>query len=276
MAAHASGFHHRDLRPSKIILDDSNNAFICGVARADNAIGDALLERAKTSTKGFTLTAEQAHYLVPEHCYPLDESDIEEQSDQYMLGLLAYEVLTRQYPATLRNSYEDVMEGELPLFQQLPPLHQLVPGCPHSLSAVIEKMVSISPRDRYAHLPDALDAIRSLLPVTLTFARESYRRCIEAAGEEQEFFRYFYEVFRERCPAAGQMFRRFTKSKWARQYRLLQEGILLLLAYARTPAAAQREPNVLTRIAQEHGDEGLGVGRNWLDDFRRHARRNGL
>jgi serine/threonine protein kinase len=262
----ACGVRYRELLPSKILVNDTGDAFICGLAKPAGAVGGALLRRAKSF--GRALTPEQTYYLVPEHCYPLP--DLDGKAEQYLLGLIVYEMLTRELPRTLENPVA-VEQGEDPQFIPLAPLYQrseTVPGCPRLLSDVVMKMVSVDPRDRWPHLSDALEVLRELEPlVDLTLARDSYVRCMSRPDLEESFFRSFYASFQKRRPAAVRLFERFTSGDWNRQYVLVKEAGLLLFAFAAAPGSARTEPNVLSRLAALHGPAGLNVEHSWYDDF---------
>jgi len=261
---HARSIHLRDLRPSKILIEDNGHASICGLSKPDIAVGGALLQRVKNT--GRKLTPEQAHYLVPEHFNLLSGPDSDEQSDQYLLGLVAYEIFTLALPPTLTNPAA-VVEGETPQFKKLE-LGDTVPGCPRALSEAITRMTSINPHDRFPRLLDALDVLRDLQPVDLVLARESYARCTLTADREKLFFESFYATLRTACPEAGVRFKRFTPNRWRRLHGLLKEAVLLLFAYAAAPSSARGEPNVLSRIAAMHGGDGkLSLQAAWFDEF---------
>jgi hemoglobin-like flavoprotein len=80
-------------------------------------------------------------------------------------------------------------------------------------------------------------------------AKASYQRCQEIP----RFFEMFYERFFVACPAARPM---FAKTDFARQHRLLQHAIGLLLAYDDQRADG---PNLLSRVAERHGRNDLKV-----------------
>jgi hemoglobin-like flavoprotein len=83
----------------------------------------------------------------------------------------------------------------------------------------------------------------------VVLAKESYQRCLGAP----EFFPAFYQRFFESCPAARPM---FARTDFARQHKLLQHAIGLLLSYN---ATSHTEPNLLTRVAERHGRGQLEV-----------------
>lgn len=91
----------------------------------------------------------------------------------------------------------------------------------------------------------------------VAIARASYQRCQQAP----RFFEAFYERFFEACPASRPM---FAHTDFARQHRLLQHAIGLLLSYHNL---GDEEPNILTRVAERHGKDGLKVDPSYYPLF---------
>jgi hemoglobin-like flavoprotein len=93
----------------------------------------------------------------------------------------------------------------------------------------------------------------------VALAKASYQRCQQAP----DFFATFYQRFFEACPVARPM---FVNTDFARQHKLLQHAIGLLLAYDQQPKDG---PNLLTRVAERHGRDDLKVDPAYFDDFLR-------
>lgn len=87
-------------------------------------------------------------------------------------------------------------------------------------------------------------------------AKASYQRCLNAP----DFFPSFYQRFFEACPEVRPM---FAGTDFKRQHKLLQHAIGLLLSFH----PSEREPNLLTRVAQRHGRGDLGVNPAHYDSF---------
>jgi hemoglobin-like flavoprotein len=81
----------------------------------------------------------------------------------------------------------------------------------------------------------------------IRLARASYARC----QRSPEFFRRFYERFLASTPEIPGY---FTDTKFDKQERLLEHGVMLLLIYAK-----RENPSLLTRITERHGPKGLGI-----------------
>lgn len=88
-------------------------------------------------------------------------------------------------------------------------------------------------------------------------AKASYQRCQESPG----FFEAFYERFFAVCPAARPM---FARTDFARQHKLLQHAIGLLLAYDGQKAEGV---NLLTRLGERHNRTHLNIDPAYYDDF---------
>lgn len=80
-------------------------------------------------------------------------------------------------------------------------------------------------------------------------AKASYMRCLNAP----DFFPTFYQTFFEACPVVKPM---FARTDFDRQHKLLQHAIGLLLSFNTQKDA---EPNLLTRVAERHGQHDLKV-----------------
>lgn len=285
--AHSKGVHHRDLRPSKVMVDDDGRAFISGFSQPEWGVGESMLERVKNKACGddgetpefcptSILGPEQVAYLVPEHFYPLRSDTGYDQSDQYQLGLMLWELITGRLPETLEN-FDAVSAGARPEFKPVKCERdnddRVLAWCPDCLLEVISRMVSINPKDRYVHLVDALDALAAVQPIDECLARESYERCTR--DREREFFTGFYERLRKRLrkvekekpggKSVAEIFELIAQ-KSAQQHALLKQAIFTLFAFVGSPREKSLEPNVLTRLAVSHRDEHA-VPAEWYDIF---------
>ena len=155
-AAHAKGVVHRDIKPQNVLITASGGAKVgdFGIARAASAAGDA---QTKTGTIMGT-----AGYMSPEQA--LGESATP-KSDLYSLGVVLYEAVTGELPFTADNPIAVSMKhvNEAPR-----PPQDLNPAVPEGMNAVIMKLLSKSPEDRYPDadaLAEDLWRVRSGLPV---------------------------------------------------------------------------------------------------------------
>ena len=147
--AHRNGVVHRDIKPGNIMLDEEGWAVV-----AD--FGIAKVARAEKLT-GTGLIIGTAAYMSPEQWAGHDVSG---QSDQYSLGVVAYELLTGQSPFTAETVPAMLWAhmNEVP-----PPISDARPDCPEALARIVARMLEKEPPARFGSL-DAMTAELSKLP----------------------------------------------------------------------------------------------------------------
>lgn len=268
--AHALGVTYGNLKPTNIILDEDDEPFILPVGRRRDSRRDALaldglIERVTASAASDVPPSEadleDLAYLVPDHFGEQIEPVDPRLSDQYMLGLLAYEMATGERPRLVADPARLRQDGRA-AFGELPPVSALRRLCPQRVCAMVARMAARRPGRRYPDLQAVLEELRQLDDMSLVIARDSYRRCTAQPGFDDVFFGRFYAEFLRRCPQAQPLFARFGSQDWARQHRMLKEAVLMLFAF-RQQSDGGAEPNVLSRVADAH----RGVPAWFYDDF---------
>ncbi|MDP7725992.1 serine/threonine-protein kinase PknD [Mycobacterium sp. TY814] len=146
-AAHKVGLVHRDVKPSNILLDEDDFAYLIdfGIARgADDA--------------GLTGSREMIgswHYMAPER---LMAQDADARADVYALTCVLYECLTgnRPYPG-------DSLESQVTAHLTLPPPRpsSTRPDLPADFDAVIAKGMAKEPAERYQTVTELAAALGS-------------------------------------------------------------------------------------------------------------------
>jgi uncharacterized protein YjdB len=142
--AHRRGVIHRDVKPANILLDRDGNAIVTdfGIAKVAEVTGH---------TKTGTMVGTPA-YMSPEQCVG---EPVTWASDQYSLGIVAYELLTGA-PPFAGSSYA-IMQGHL---ERAPaPISAQRPDCPPDVEAGVMRMLSKDPADRFPTMGEALQAI---------------------------------------------------------------------------------------------------------------------
>jgi hypothetical protein len=140
--AHRHGVIHRDIKSANIMLDEEGWAVVTdfGIAKVVQAEGLTMTG----------VTVGTPSYMSPEQCANLELTGA---SDQYSLGVVAYEMLTGQLPFGSDSSMT-VMYAH---FNEQPrPVTDLRPDCPANLAAAVMRMLDKDPRARWPSMDDVV------------------------------------------------------------------------------------------------------------------------
>jgi len=143
--AHRRGVIHRDIKPANIMLDREGWAVLTDFGIAKVVDGQEI-----TATGAAIGTP---CYMSPEQCSGVTATTA---SDQYSLGVVAYEMLTGN-PPFLGDSVAAVITKHL--FESPPPLEDVAPDCPPEVSEVVERMLVKNPDERWPTMTDAVEAL---------------------------------------------------------------------------------------------------------------------
>ncbi len=147
--AHRRGVVHRDIKPANVLLDKEGNAILTdfGIAKVTTA----------TNLTQTGATMGTPAYMSPEQCRAKELSGA---SDQYSLGVVAYEMLTGNAP--FQGSPFEVMHAHT---AKAPPgIRERRSDCPAGLEAAVLRMLAKEPSDRFPTVAEAIEAIGGYLP----------------------------------------------------------------------------------------------------------------
>ncbi|MCP4896349.1 MAG: serine/threonine protein kinase [bacterium] len=145
-AANERGVIHRDLKPSNLMLSSSGLLKVVdfGLARRVNA------DQTLTQTGNIVGTPA---FMPPEQAL---SKDLDQRSDIYALGATFFQLLSGQAPFTADTPLEVVTKH---LHEPPPILMATNPAIPSQLSAIVQKMLAKSPKNRFQTYDELLNTI---------------------------------------------------------------------------------------------------------------------
>ncbi|MDT5232855.1 MAG: serine/threonine protein kinase, bacterial [Mycobacterium sp.] len=153
-AAHKAGLLHRDVKPSNILVDDDDYAYLI-----DFGIARAVGERALTTAGDVIGTF---FYMAPER-FAGEETGaprVDARSDIYSLACVLYECLTAEH-AFPGDSLEQQVRNHLASPPPRPSLAR--PGLPNAFDTVIARGMAKNPGERYTNPMELANAARDAL-----------------------------------------------------------------------------------------------------------------
>jgi serine/threonine protein kinase len=148
--AHANGFLHRDIRPGNVLWDEEHDRAVL----TDFGIAAVLSTGADQNTR-LTRTGQlmgELRYLSPEQ---LNDADLTELADIYLLGVLGYELLCGEGPYEARSTTEWITAH---LRHEPRDLRALRPDVDVGTADLLRRCLAKEPK----HRPRAVDVVRIL------------------------------------------------------------------------------------------------------------------
>ena len=144
--AHKRGFIHRDVKPANILFRDDGTAVL-----SDFGIAKALRSQTQLTRTGQTIGTPE--YMSPEQ---ITGKPLDSRSDLYSLGLVFYEMLTREKP----------FKGEDAISIAMGHIVAPIPRLPHQFTVfqpLIDKLLAKSPNERLASGEQLILTLNELL-----------------------------------------------------------------------------------------------------------------
>ncbi len=152
-ATHRAGIVHRDIKPENVMLEGR----LRKVLLMDFGIAREVTQDGKRLTGSGVLVGTPT-YMSPEQA--AGDSELDQRSDIYSLGVLAYHMVAGRLPFT--GTPQEIIAKHI---TEIPvPVRDLTPSVPKSLSDIIARCLAKSPSDRFE---SAMDLWRELQTVSL-------------------------------------------------------------------------------------------------------------
>lgn len=152
--AHRNGVVHRDIKPANILLDsETGKAMLAdfGISKMPGA-ADSL-----TATGALVGTPD---YMSPEQV--TGDPDVDQRSDIYSLGAVAYVMLTGREPFRAETAAATLYRR---LVEDATPIEILMPSTPADLAAVVRKSMSRDRAERWADAKALREALERIVAV---------------------------------------------------------------------------------------------------------------
>ncbi|MEO1288194.1 MAG: protein kinase, partial [Chloroflexota bacterium] len=172
--AHQQNIIHRDIKPSNIIVTEKQGAVLTDFGLALNAM---------EGTIGNTFGS--VHYIAPEQA--ISSANSVPQSDQYSLGIVAYELLTGRVPFDDASAMSVALKH---ISDPPPPPTELNPNIPPEVEQVLMRALDKEPEKRFPSAKDFVRAMELAFNVMDNVDIEAPETLTEAVGAPPETYAF--------------------------------------------------------------------------------------
>lgn len=164
---------HRDIKPANIMIDEEGTPIV-----TDFGIAKVASEGGGLTMTGTTIGTPS--YMSPEQC---EAKEVSGSSDQYSLGVLAWEMLTGKLPFEGKSAVSTMY---MHCHEPLPPLLDFRPDCPPEVLETVERMLAKNPKDRWPSLEAAIQKLGT--EATMTYMDPVHSELVELVkqGDHRE------------------------------------------------------------------------------------------
>ncbi len=152
VCAHDEGIIHRDLKPSNVFVTEVQGKEVCKIIDFGIAKFSAVHEDFRTLTQTGIVQGTPA-YMSPEQARG---ERVDHRTDQYSLGILAYQVISGHAPFRSKN-VRDTMYKQV--FTHPDPLRSHGLDIPESVEAVVFRLLRKKPELRFADMGETRAAL---------------------------------------------------------------------------------------------------------------------
>ncbi|MBZ0307219.1 MAG: protein kinase [Anaerolineae bacterium] len=146
--AHERDILHRDVKPSNVMIDNTNFPYL-----AD--FGLARIASTGESTMSQDVLIGTPHYISPEQAKGV--KSLGPATDIYSMGIMLYEIVVGRVPFSADTPYAIVHDH---IYKPLPMPRLVNPTVPPAVEAVLLKSLSKQPEDRYPTAVALMDAFK--------------------------------------------------------------------------------------------------------------------